>query len=575
MDVEKNNKGAGIAAYGKITTVPELAASLILLLAFNIVAVTALMFWAGISVSQFHFPAAIVLSLGMARYISCSTRLWLVAALWLVPAIVAGSAMMGWFYDFSGDGQWYHLPGIIAIAEGWNPFLAPEIAEWRTSFEQDLVNAAIYVEHYAKGPWLIAAVVYKTTGILEAGKVFNLLYMIAVYIFAAGYLRRIGLSGLWSHVLAMAAAFNPVSIYQMLSAFVDGQIASLCTLLVIFSLDYFRKPRPRILFLLFAAVVLLANTKFTGLVYASVLGAGFTVLAFSYGLRPESGRYAMAGLASLMVAVLLVGYQPYVTNLVTKGNPFYPAVARDEAAEQATEGQFDLWAPEGFLAMNRFEKMARSLLAESSAATSMPRLKVPFSVAKQELYIFFNTEPRYGGFGPFFGSVLVMVLVIYALARGSSVRKIWNAGAILALMVFVSVLPNPEAWWARLAPQFWLVPVILLAAIAAGTSGWQRRPAVALVLLLLVNSMIVAALNWGRAVEKNLAFRGQLETLQHIASTRSVEIATDPRFRIVTEHRLRENGIQYVYVEKPSCDEPYRFSFPNNPKRAQAMYCIL
>jgi hypothetical protein len=166
-----------------------------------------------------------------------------------------------------------------------------------------------------------------------------------------------------------------------------------------------------------------------------------------------------------------------------------------------------------------------------------------------------------------------VALVVYALARKATVRTIWNTGAALSLLVIFSVLPNPEAWWARLAPQFWLVPVIMIAAMATGSTGWPRRSAAALLLLLLVNSLIVAALNWGRAVEKNLAFRGQLAELQKISPSGKLEITTDPRFRMVTNYRLQENAIRFQPVVEPSCPEPFRFSYPNYPARAQAAAC--
>lgn len=573
IGTQKNISAEQTTGSMKCTSAGELIAFLIVILAFSILSVATLFFWAGVPVGPFQLWLALILTLVIGRYLAANSRVWLIAIVWLAFATLGGGAVLGWFYDFSGDGQWYHLPGIMALAEGWNPFLTPRLDEWNTGFEQDLANAAIYVQHYAKGPWITAAVVYKTTGLLEATKVFNLLFMVAAYLLAAAYLGRVGLSRIWAHTLAFVAAFNPVSIYQAASFFVDGQLASICTLLVVLSLEYFRQPRPRTLALLAACVVILVNIKFTGVVYAATLGIGFTVLALLKGLRAESGRYAAAGFISVLIALFVIGYQPYATNFLQKGNPFYPAVDRDEEANIATEGQFDRWAPPEFLSMGRVEKMTRSLLAESSAATDMPRWKLPFSITKQELYIFFNTEPRYGGFGPLFGWTFLVTLVIYALAVKAGVRKVWAAGAALALLVMSSVLPNPEAWWARLAPQLWLAPVILLAAIAIGVSGWQRRAAAILVMLLLVNSVMVAALNWGRAVEKSLVYREQLARLQQISSTGSLEIAADPRFRMVTEYRLQAHAIPYHRADEPSCTDPYRFSYPNNPARAQAAAC--
>jgi hypothetical protein len=367
---------------------------------------------------------------------------------------------------------------------------------------------------------------------------------------------------MWAHVLALTAAVNPVTLYQMPSFFVDGQLASLCALVVVLSLDYFHRPRPQPLILLAASLVLLVNVKFTGLVYAVCLGAGLATVAWLSGRRKESGRYAATGLVSVLVAVVLIGYQPYVTNLLTHGNPFYPAVGRDEAADKATRGQFNVWAPPEFMAMGRAEKLTRSLLAKSSGAESMPRWKLPFTIDKQELYIFFNTEPRYGGFGPWFGSLLVLTLIAFPLARARMPQKLWSMGAGLATVVVLAVLVNPEAWWARLSPQLWLVPVILATALALGAPGWPKRFAALLVFLLLGNSALVAALNWGRAVEKNLAFRQQMTRLQVMSASGPLEISLHPSFRKITEYRLSAWSIPYRVVKKPYCVAPFKFSYP-------------
>jgi len=572
-DTDSTDNRSHVRAPQKGPSISELVAFQAVIWPFSILALATLCFWVSISIGTYHLWLALLLSLAAGRYLAGDWRSWLMATIWLAVATLLGGAVLGWLYDFSGDGQWYHLPGILALAEGWNPFLAPQLSQWNVGFEHDLTNAAIYVQHYAKGVWIVAASVYRATGLLEAAKVFNLLYLLAVYLLAASFLSRIGLSRVWAHTLALAAAANPVTLYQMASFFVDGQLAALCTLLLVLSLDYFRQPRPHTLVLLGACVVLLVNVKFTGLVYAVFLGGGFAVFAWLKGWRARCRRYAAAGAASILLASLVIGYQPYVTNVMLKGNPFYPVVGRDEAAIAATERQFELWAPSEFNSMSRIEKLIRSVLSESSHAKSMPQWKVPFTVSKSELYIFFNTEPRYGGFGPFFGSILFVVPVVYVLARRATKSNRWKAGAGLAMLVILSVFPNPEAWWARLAPQLWLVPLILISALALGASNWPRKIAAGLVMILLTNSMLVAVLNWGRATEKNLAFREQMAELRAISSSGPLELSTDPRFRMVTEHRLLTNSIPYRLEDEPSCVKPFRFSYPNSPARAQAAAC--
>ena len=572
-DTDNTDNGSHAKVLRKGASISELVAFQVLIWPFSILALTTLFFWLGISIGPYHLWLALLLSLTAGRYLAGDWWSWFMAVIWLAVATTVGGAVLGWLYDFSGDGQWYHLPGILALAEGWNPVLAPQLGEWDSGFEQELTNAAIYIQHYAKGVWIVAAAAYRATGLLEAAKVFNLLYLLAVYLLTASFLGRVGLSRAWAHALALTAAANPVTLYQMASFFVDGHLASLCALLVVLSLDYFRQPRPRTLVLLGVCVVLLVNVKFTGLVYAVVLGGGFIALGWLKGWWVQARYYAAAGTVSTLLAFMVIGYQPYVTNVMYKGNAFYPIVGGHEAATAGVEKQLEIWAPSEFKSMSRIEKLIRSVLSESSHAKSMPQWKVPFTVTKSELYIFFNTEPRYGGFGPFFGSILLVVLLVYISAKRATKSNWWKAGAGLAILVILSILPNAEAWWARLAPQLWLVPIILISALALGAAKWPKKIAAGLVIFMLSNSMLVAALNWGRAAEKNLAFREQMAELRVISSSGPLELSTHPMFRMVTQHRLLTHSIPYRLQDNLSCAKPFRFSYPNPPARAQAGAC--
>jgi hypothetical protein len=531
---------------------------------------TAFLFAFGIPIGRLHLWTGLALSLAAARLNAEDWRSWLVATAWFAAIAVAASVALGWLYDFSGDGQWYHQTGVLALSAGWDPFLAWRLLDWNTGFEAQLGSAAIYVQHYAKGDWIVASAFYLATGSLEGAKLFNFLYPLATYLIAAGFLHRLGLSRIWAHAIALAAAANPAVVYQMHSFFVDGQLASLCTLLVVLSLDYFHEPRRRTLFMLGMCVLVLANLKFTGLVHAVSLGVGLSVLAWIFGHDKAAGRHIAAGIASVVFAVSMIGYQPYVTNTITHGNPFFPVLDRDQAADVAMGGQFERWAPPDFTSMNRVEKLTRSLFSESASGEEMPEWKVPFTVAKRELYIFFNTEPRYGGFGPWFGGVLALTLLGYSAAFPAMRRRVWIAGVALAVLMLASALLNREAWWARLSPQIWLVPLILIGAVALDAPRWTRTCAAILLAALLANSALIAALSWGRAAEKTSTFRTQLTELRTLSRSAPIEVTSHPSFRMVTEERLRSWSIDFRRAAAPSCLKPIAFSYPAS---AQARAC--
>jgi hypothetical protein len=103
-----------------------------------------------------------------------------------------------------------------------------------------------------------------------------------------------------------------------------------------------------------------------------------------------------------------------------------------------------------------------------------------------------------------------------------------------------------------------------------GAPVWPRRVGAVLVLLLLGNSAVVAALNWGRALEKNHAFREQMAELRARAVAGPLEITMHPSFRMMTEYRLRSMSIRYQRAPSPTCAAPFLFSYPAS---AQAAAC--
>jgi len=517
-----------------------------------------LLFWVGTPIGPFHLWIGLLASVALSIWAGVDWRASVKAVGALLSVALPAALALEWAYDFSGDGQLYHLPGVLALAQGWNPFLNPRLADWNAAFEQALPIAGTYVQHYAKGAWIVGAAIYRGTGLLEAAKLLNLLFMWAVYIVAAQAGRQAGLGPLLSRAAAVAVAANPIALYQATSFFIDGQVASLYTLLLLLSIEHFRRPDTRLLGQIAAIVVLLAELKFTGLVYAGFVGASLSALAWMNGWRRPILAYLMVGSISLALAVIVAGFQPYVTNVLQHGNPFYPAIGREDGRNI----QYKEASPE-FLAKNRVEKLVRSVFSESGLG-GYPRWKVPFAVQKTELYAFFDAGPRVGGFGPMFGGLLVTALILFALAWPSLPRKARHWAGAIASVITLSTLLNPEAWYARLAPQLWLLPLLLLACTLLSTSNWMRRAAIVAIVAMIGNAVLVGALNWGRTIQKNVEFREQIAILQEATRRDPVQVTFHPLFRFVTEHRLRKYSIPYVAVETADCETPRPFSYPNS-----------
>jgi len=159
-----------------------------------------------------------------------------------------------------------------------------------------------------------------------------------------------------------------------------------------------------------------------------------------------------------------------------------------------------------------------------------------------------------------------MLLGLPWMLRSRASRLVAGVG----LLVILTGLLNPEAWWARLSPQFWLVLPLLIVIAVLNQATWLRRGAAVVLIALVVNILMVGAANWGRAIQKNLAFRDQLASLS-VAPEAGVRVKIPMRFRLVTEYRLRGHGIDYRLASSLNCSQPLFFSYPESNRSAACL----
>ena len=319
------------------------------------------------------------------------------------------------FYDVSWDGQVYHQQAVLALAEGWNPLWQPPLSVAARADN-------IWINHYPKAAWIGQAILFRASGSLEAAKGLQLLPLAAAALLVFAALRARGLRRRTAGFLTALIAGNPVVLAQIFSFYSDGMGASLTTALLALVWHWRRRPDPWLLVALAASIVVIVNLKFTGLVYGVLLCGGLLVHTYLWRGNARCARCARARVRALAavivgafaVATLVLGFDPYVTNLLRKGHPFYPLMG---------QGAVDIiniqLAPE-FHALTRPTRLLVSLFARADEHNVAPVLKWPFALGRDELRALGYPDLRIGGFGPFFGLV---VLVAAARGRPALVRR--------------------------------------------------------------------------------------------------------------------------------------------------------
>lgn len=410
----------------------------------------------------------------------CGPGPWRERGLGLLLVTFAALASCGLalsFPDCSWDGALYHQPAMFALADGWNPL------DGSASPLPSYVPAAVAdcVRSYPKAMWMIGAALYRATGDVVAANALHWLLLLAPLGPALFVARTRGRHGMvHSLLIAALVAANPVVVYQLATSYVDGLVASLTTVVVLALMANGCRHKGRWLLLAASAAALLVGTKFTGLVYAVSIAGIFSIAAWH---RARSG--CVAGYLALGILVGVVGAgDAYVRNTFVHGNPFHPAwraAAPSVLANQA--------APE-FLALGRCEQVVRSLASvpcdSGVELQTMPQLRLPLTAWHWPA----RHDPRFCGFGPlFFEAVLLAFWATFL--RGTN----WVA----TIAVVGSALATDAAWWARLAPQWWLLPLLPLFGRSIRPHRHDAMLVWGVIVVLVLDVVLVASSSWRAA----------------------------------------------------------------------------
>lgn len=464
------------------------------------------------------------------------------AVLLAAAIITAGFWFSKAYVDQSWDGTAYHQEAILQMVDGWSDFpdKLPASVPYRNQ-----------IDTYPKAAWVISASIYSATSSLEGAKLLHVVLFACAFLFLFGALLQTSqVSSGGALLIAATAALNPVVIYQSLSFYVDGQLSSLLTALVGLVLLMLAGVRRNQLLLLAALIVLMINTKQTGVVYAGILTMALLALVY-FNQREWFRRTMFAAVIGGLLGLGVFGYTPYVTNTINHGNPVYPILGRADVDFESGH------RPPDFNEMNGVNRLVRSTFSEPTVPKDAPSvLRIPFTMT-QDNYIsrFWGADIRLGGWGVLFSGALTLSLLGFLLLFFVP-RKPRTVGLALLGAVAVSVLVNPEAWWARFAPQWYLVALIPGALLLFGTKLPVRAFGLAIVLVLLVNSSLVGYTYYSFNKELTEKHHDYLKLIVDLNLPITVYLGAFPSNRI----RLQEAGITYQAVESASqlgCEQPH------------------
>jgi len=503
------------------------------------------------AVAPIAFAAGLLIAdrLGRQAGLSLRSRVGALGAAGLVTAISLG--ISAWFFDLSWDGQWYHQLAIYHLERDWNP-----LAEPMRAFTP--AHAELWVRHYAKMPWYVAAAVFKTFGQIEPGKCVNWLILAAMFAAVLAACLDAGMRRGQATVLATVVSLNPVVWSEHVTYLVDGFMVSGLAICAAALLSSFHRPSRLLLFTAFAAVICTVNSKQTGLVFLCFLCAAGGIYCL-IARRDLVWRYAAFNLAALTLGVFVWGYNPYVTNSIHRGHPFYPQLGNEEypgLTDSENDGVERWETPANMVGRHLWVRFFYATFGRPGNAPYNgerdAELIWPFTSRLHDMVVYRFHEVRVAGFGPYFGGALLLslVLLVWASCSPGIPRGplLLGWGAVLA-----TLLLSKHFWWPRYAPQTWFLPLVPVVAVFwHGRSRSQVRLAWALVGILLVDAGIVAAVHLDWEARASHRLRTQLVELRR--SDREIEVDLQWFAGPVAE-RFKTWGIRYREVERGSLSD--------------------
>jgi hypothetical protein len=529
------------------------AATLLLFLTFTHVGA---MVYLGIdaSVPRLLAPVALLLALGagdwLARREGLSGR-WRMAP----PAVAlfsVGLALLlaSLFFDLSWDGQWYHQTAVYQMAHGWNPLRDP-----LREFSPDL---QVWVRHYAKGPWYVAVALFETTGAIEAAKAATWLAFAAMFLAVLASAIDARIRRAPAVLIATLVSLNPVVVCELASYLVDGLMASYLACFVAALFRWIRRPSPLLLVIVLLSAVLCINAKLTGLVYivcAAAAGGLYVVL----WRRDQLLRYVLLHGSAVLLGTVVLGYNPYVTNTVHWGNPFYPwsgSAAHPGFSDKANDPNERYETPGNMVGRSRLHRLGFALFGRPGAQPicggNDVQLMWPFTARWADLPMYRIHGLRIGGFGPLFSGAFLLGLGVLgmALLRGGIPRGVT---LLLAGTIVASLLISTHTWWARYGPQLWWLPTVaVIAGLATQCRLAAHRTARILAALMLLNALLVASVHLRWEVEATRTLGRQFAQLR---LQPGVEVDLQ-MFREPFAERLRAAGVTFHAVQDLKCDSP-------------------
>ena len=440
-----------------------------------ILIVTSVVFILGFCISYFTFFIPLIISIICIFLLNKNDKLSnkIIGIFLAVLVIFLASFVCSKYYDLTWDSNTYHKDAVGALKNGWNPVHQNYIDFYKkTNTRSSNVigdklerERGLWQTHYAKGTWIIAANFYYLYNNIEKAKILNLILIYILIVFSYFFVQNFISNKLLSFFLAIIFSISPVVLVQAFSYYNDGALYSFILLTLLSFILYMKDNKITNFVFLFCSIVLCANVKFTGFAYAGLI-CFFAYLGFVYIYRnnlKSISKPTILIFSTIIFSILIVGFNPYVTNTIKNHHPFYP-IKGNNSVDIMTHN-----TPSYFENTFRVKNLFVSLASESDnilkATERNPKFKVPFSISLDELSKLASPDLRISGFGVWFFPIIILssiIILYYLIILFKRDKNTWVIVFCISIAIILLTLIIKESWWARYTPFIYFVPLMAL-----------------------------------------------------------------------------------------------------------------
>lgn len=521
-----------------LDVIKDSAIFLLVFIGINIL-LTSILFLCHISISSINIVISLLLTVAFifVFYNKKSNKQIIIAGVIAIVVFIVSIYICSHTYDLTWDGNTYHKLAIGMMKDGWNPVY--QRAE--EFIKDDITNVGIFddsrnsiwIQHYPKASWIFSANIYSVTNNIESSKIITVLIMYVAFGLIINYLYK-KTNIIFSFLISFLICINPISVVQAFSYYIDG-LMGLCIYIILYALvalsdksikdeednSWFEKQNWLVLAI---SLIVCINLKFTGLAYSAIFCIMFFGLwvfrAYKEGvLKERLFKYISYYVVVVLIAICVVGFSPYIKNILNKGNPLYPLIGKDKI-DIMTYNQ-----PKSFVERGAIDKFFTSIFGVSENVKSNdtdkdPTLKFPFTIVKGEIKQYSKPDLRISGFGVWFSGIFIISLcgIVYFLYKLYKQKEYEKFSFLVAFMLVSAmlVLIVDGSWWARYVPYIYLLPIIVTILFAKEHKKIYKVIATIICVLLIANVSIITYTSFNNTLKQSRRIEKQMINIKKI-----------------------------------------------------------